>query len=209
MQTRADGGAVMDEARAHDANGSRRDPHRADPPPASARADPPSRPRPEDPPPEAGPAESPTGSDDDGRGRAGPGGASAKQDRWRWRRRIRANPQQRFAYRVIIGVLGLVCLIAGALTGPLPGPGGIPLVLLGLAIWASEFSWAHRLLEWFKRKVHQVRRLPRGRKALFWVCFLAACGLLGYASLVTVGVPQWLPSDVDGVLARIPGVRMQ
>lgn len=136
-------------------------------------------------------------------------GPEDRPDRWQWRRRIRAHPHKHLAYRVVIGVLGTLCIIAGAITGPLPGPGGIPLVLLGLAIWASEFAWARRLLEWFKRKVHQVRGLSRGGKATFWLCFLAACGALGYLSLLFAGVPSWLPGGAEHLLARLPGVRLQ
>ncbi len=34
----------------------------------------------------------------------------------------------------------------------LPGPLTIPPVLLGLWIWSTEFEWAHRFFEPFKRK---------------------------------------------------------
>ncbi len=129
------------------------------------------------------------------------------RDRWHWRRRIRASPHQHFVYRIAIAILGLMCIAAGLLTGPLPGPGGIPLVLLGLAIWASEFRWAYRLMMWCKAKLHQVRQLPPGRKVLFWVLFVACCGLLGYTGMLLFGLPGWLPDVVGDVLGFLPGVR--
>ncbi|HIW31018.1 MAG TPA: PGPGW domain-containing protein, partial [Candidatus Luteococcus avicola] len=48
-------------------------------------------------------------------------------------------------------VMRMQMMVAAALTGWLPGPGGIPLFLMGLAVWASEFEWAHRLLSVFDR----------------------------------------------------------
>ena len=58
-----------------------------------------------------------------------------------------------------VGFAGLFFVVLGFVTGPLPGPGGIPLVLLGLAIWASEFEWAHKLMQWFKAQLHRYPRL--------------------------------------------------
>ena len=69
-----------------------------------------------------------------------------EEDRWRWRRKIRQNKRQLAVYRVAVGVLGLLLIAVGLVSGPLPGPGGIPLVLLGLAVWSSEFEWAHQLM---------------------------------------------------------------
>lgn len=130
-------------------------------------------------------------------------------DRWHWRRRIRANPHQHFAYRIVIALLGLLCIGAGIVTGPLPGPGGIPLVLLGLAVWASEFAWAHRLMMWCKERLHQVRQLTPRRKVLFWAVFVSCCGLLGYSGMLIFGLPGWLPTIVHDVLGRLPGVRVR
>lgn len=42
-------------------------------------------------------------------------------------------------------VFGLFLVIISPFTGVLPGPGGIPIFLLGIAILASEFDWADRV----------------------------------------------------------------
>src|SRR5919107_2589366 len=68
------------------------------------------------------------------------------EDRWLWRRKIRQNPRQLAVYRSLVGILGLLLICLGFVSGPLPGPGGIPLILAGLAIWSSEFEWAHQLM---------------------------------------------------------------
>lgn len=128
------------------------------------------------------------------------------EDRWRWRRKIRQNPHQLRVYRIAVAVAGLFFVALGFVTGPLPGPGGIPLVLLGLAVWSSEFEWAHRLMLRFKDYLHRFRGWPRRRQVLFWIGFFAACGLLGYVYLLVVGPPGWMPAVVNRALTMLPGV---
>ena len=95
---------------------------------------------------------------------------------------------------------------SGLATGWLPGPGGIPLILGGLAVWASEFRWAHRLMLRLKHALHVYQGWTRRRKVVSWLVFLAACGLLGWAYLAVVGPPAWIPVQVDRVLDLLPGV---
>src|SRR4051812_9376915 len=66
--------------------------------------------------------------------------------------RIRANPTGRLALKIGIGVLGALVVALGIVLIPFPGPGWA-IVILGLAIWALEFAWAKRLLEFTKRHV--------------------------------------------------------
>lgn len=66
---------------------------------------------------------------------------------------------------VVTGLLlvsvGLILAIPGV-----PGP-GIPIVLLGLVILSSHFSWAKRLLNWARQKSNWSRsaKLPRDSEA--------------------------------------------
>ena len=53
----------------------------------------------------------------------------------------------RNAYRMIVLVVGLSIVALGLVLVVLPGPWTIPLVLLGLAILATEFMWARLLLQ--------------------------------------------------------------
>ena len=46
-----------------------------------------------------------------------------EEDRWRWRRKIRENPSQLAVYRVAVAIAGLIFVVLGVVTGPLPGPG--------------------------------------------------------------------------------------
>jgi Putative transmembrane protein (PGPGW) len=129
-----------------------------------------------------------------------------EEDRWRWRRKIRENPRKLIVYRVAVGLLGLFLIALGLVSGPIPGPGGIPLVLFGLAVWSSEFEWAHQLMLGFKKELHRYRTWPRAKKGVFWVIFFACCGIIGYLYLLTLGIPRWLPGSVDVLLQRLPGL---
>lgn len=53
--------------------------------------------------------------------------------------------------RVAIGIAGGVVLIAGILMIPYPGPGWL-VVFAGLAILATEFAWAHRVLHFARKR---------------------------------------------------------
>jgi uncharacterized protein (TIGR02611 family) len=128
------------------------------------------------------------------------------EDRWRWRGKIRSNPHQLRIYRSLVALAGLLLVCLGFVSGPIPGPGGIPLVLLGLAIWSSEFEWAHRLMMWFKDQLHRYQQWSPHRKILFWLVFLICCGLIAYSYLLVLGAPGWLPDNLTWALNRLPWV---
>lgn len=130
------------------------------------------------------------------------------EDRWAWRRRIRRNPHQLRIYRVAVAVAGLLLICLGVVSGPLPGPGGIPLVLLGLAIWSSEFEWAYRLRQRFKAEIRKFRGWSTRRKVVFWVLFFVVCAGLGYSYLLVLGVPFWMPDAIADLVDHLPGVEV-
>jgi len=131
-----------------------------------------------------------------------------QEDRWEWRQKIRQDKRKLAVYRVAVGFLGLFLIALGLVSGPLPGPGGIPLVLLGLAVWSSEFEWAHQVMMWFKQQLHRYRTWSTSTKVFFWIVFFSCCGLLGYLYMFTLGIPGWLPGSVDVVLQRLPGLTL-
>jgi uncharacterized protein (TIGR02611 family) len=129
-----------------------------------------------------------------------------RHDRWHWRRKIRSKPRQLRVYRVVVAIAGLLLIALGLVTGPIPGPGGIPLILLGLATWASEFAWAHRLMHWFKIQLHRFQQWTRWQQVGFWVVFVSFCGLCGYSFMVVTGVPTWVPTSAEVLLRQLPGL---
>jgi uncharacterized protein (TIGR02611 family) len=129
-----------------------------------------------------------------------------EEDRWLWRRKIRENPRQLAVYRSLVGILGLLLVCLGFVSGPLPGPGGIPLILAGLAIWSSEFEWAHQLMHWFKTQLHRYRTWSPHWKIAFWAIFLCCCLVVGYGYLLVLGAPTWLPDSIAGAIEWLPWI---
>jgi hypothetical protein len=76
----------------------------------------------------------------------------AQTARGGWREQVRSKPGLGQAYRVGVFVLGLLFIALGLGLAVLPGPLTIPPVLIGLWIWSTEFRFAERLLESFKRR---------------------------------------------------------
>ena len=72
------------------------------------------------------------------------------------------------AKRVVVIVVGFTVLVLGIVLIVLPGPATL-VIPLGLAILATEFVWARRLLVQFKRKTSQLknaisRKVPGERR---------------------------------------------
>ena len=66
--------------------------------------------------------------------------------------------------RLTVLVIGSIVLIAGLLMLVLPGP-GILVIIVGLAILATEFVWAERLLSHARERAARVARKLRKRKS--------------------------------------------
>lgn len=130
----------------------------------------------------------------------------AQEDRWRWRAKIRRDPRKLFFYRIGVTMLGALLMIAAAITGPLPGPGGIPLFLLGLAVWASEFEWAQNLMLWFKAQFRRYYGLSRGWRIAFWGAVVVCAVTALYMGLLIYGIPPWLPTAAREWLRMLPGL---
>ena len=91
---------------------------------------------------------------------------------------LRSHPVTRWVWQVLVGVVGLGLLAAGAAMLVLPGPGWA-VIALGLVVLASEFVW-------FERPLRPVRRVldragvttgsPRRRALVAGVAVLGAVG---------------------------------
>lgn len=81
----------------------------------------------------------------------------------------------------VILIIGLLFVIASLLTGWLPGPGGLPLFLIGIAILSTEFAWAKRLrdrvVNWLQRIVAYYRQHRLLGTALLAILAAAVIGL--------------------------------
>lgn len=81
--------------------------------------------------------------------------------------------------RPIVLIVGCLFIIAAGLTGWLPGPGGIPLFLIGIAILATEFEKAERFRDWILGYIHGFGQWYRKHRIIgTLVLVVAAAGAL-------------------------------
>lgn len=119
---------------------------------------------------------------------------------------------RRNARKAIILIAGTAVLLGAVATAPLPGPGPVILIPLGLSILATEFLWARRLL----RKAKGLRKqaegvaarlplwLPVGAALLHWPAAYAVSRLdifpraavWASAAALFLGVLVWLHKAV-------------
>lgn len=124
--------------------------------------------------------------------------AQTEESDWEWRRRIRSNPHAHRIYRVVVALIGLVITVGGLILVPAPGPGWL-IVLLGLAVLASEFAWAQRLLHFARRQLDAwtdwLKAQPWWVKVLVSLATLALLLGLAYGYLRWQGPPGLLPDS--------------
>jgi uncharacterized protein (TIGR02611 family) len=82
----------------------------------------------------------------------------------------------------IVLIVGLLIVIASPFTGVLPGPGGIPVFLIGIAILATEFEWAKRLRDWVLKWVKMLGAWWRQHKVLGTAVIVVAAVMIAAAA---------------------------
>jgi uncharacterized protein (TIGR02611 family) len=133
----------------------------------------------------------------------------AAEDDWAWRRRVRSNPAANRIYRIVVGVVGLLIVVGGLALVPLPGPGWV-IVFVGLAVWASEFEWAQRLLHFARERLRMWSEWLKPRP--WWVKGLVGLGTavlvcaVFYLLFLVSGVPGLMPDRATAWLVRLPGL---
>ena len=127
--------------------------------------------------------------------------------RWaRWRDGLRDRPVADFGYRVTVGFAGLTVLGVGILAIPYPGPGWA-IVFVGLAVLATEYDWARRLLaytrqrydkamDWFKRQGVWVQALGAAVTATVVVATLWLFGAVGWSAELVGLEHEFLKSPI-------------
>ena len=93
-----------------------------------------------------------------------------------WRHRIRRNRPADVAYRTGVFVFGWAVVVAGIAMLFLPGPGWAA-IFIGLAVLATEYAWAHRLLGSARERAQRARKQaldPRRRRLMTALAFVVA-----------------------------------
>lgn len=123
-----------------------------------------------------------------------------------FRSRVRRHRTLNLTWRAGVFVLGVLIVIAGLVMFVTPGPGWLALIL-GLAILATEFSWAERALHWARVKAEAAAHKaldPRTRKRNL---------LIAAVVIVVVALACWwwvaaygLPSPVQRLFDWLRGL---
>lgn len=104
---------------------------------------------------------------------------------------VRSTRAGALTLKIVIGVVGAVMVVGGLIMVPFPGPGWL-VVFAGLAVLATEFHWAHRVLEFGKQTLHAwtqwYKRQGWTVRILVLVVTVAAAAVIVYFGLLTVGV---------------------
>lgn len=127
-------------------------------------------------------------------------------DRLAWRARLKSHPTTRAWFRVAVAVFGVMLMIAAPAFGVLPGPGGLPLFLLGLAVLATEFHWARRFNKWLVRRMRAYLNWDPTHKRWLWFGVFMVFVVLTWVYLLVLGVPAWAPGWAARVLGHLPWV---
>ncbi|PZG17246.1 TIGR02611 family protein [Nonomuraea aridisoli] len=107
-----------------------------------------------------------------------------------WLDGIRSTRAGALTLKIVIGVIGTLMVAGGLVLVPFPGPGWL-IVFAGLAVLATEFHWAHKLLEFGKRTLHAWTQWYKRQGWTVRVVVLAvtvvAAAVIVYLGLRTVG----------------------
>ncbi|MEV6952104.1 TIGR02611 family protein [Streptomyces sp. NPDC051183] len=96
---------------------------------------------------------------------------------------IQARRTLHLSWQVGVFIVGLVVIGAGVAMLVLPGPGWVA-IFAGLAIWATEFAWAHLVLRWTKRKVTEAAQKALDPKVRRRNIILTSVGLVIAGALI-------------------------
>lgn len=133
--------------------------------------------------------------------------AAPPKGRSRFRTFFGRNRTLDLAYRIAVGVVGTAIALGGLALIPLPGPGWL-IVFAGLALLATEFAWAGRVLDFAREKVRGwtgwVARQSTVVRASLGLAGLLVVAAALWLYLALQGVPSWLPDPVQEWLETAP-----
>lgn len=129
--------------------------------------------------------------------------------------RLHANPVTGAVTKVVVTIVGVAVVLVGVvLSGPgIPGP-GLVVIVAGLALLATEWTWAEKLLlrarAWLKKTNARVRDMDpavRRRRILLGLlaCAVGGAGVVWYLMTYdwpTFAVTSW--DRVQGIAGFVP-----
>jgi hypothetical protein len=107
---------------------------------------------------------------------------------------------------ILIDILGVLLILAAIPLAWLPGPGGIPLVILGLSLLANNHEWAERLMNRVKKEANEAaKRVSEADPVTKWtidimsVVFIAAAVILLVKFTGSVAITAGISLTIAGI----------
>ncbi|GAA2211007.1 hypothetical protein GCM10009850_064660 [Nonomuraea monospora] len=108
-----------------------------------------------------------------------------------WLDGVRSTRTGALTLKIVVGVIGAIMVIGGLIMVPFPGPGWL-VVFAGLAVLATEFHWAHKVLEFGKQTLHAwtewYKRQGWTVRIIVLIVTVAAAAVIVYFGLLTLGI---------------------
>lgn len=111
---------------------------------------------------------------------------------------------------IAIDILGLSLILAAIPIGWVPGPGGIPLVILGLSLLATNHEWAGRMMERVKEKSAKAsKQVSESSPRTKWVIdilsvvFIAAAVILFTQFTQSIAITSAVSFIISGVILLV------
>lgn len=104
---------------------------------------------------------------------------------------------------ILTDIAGVTCLILVPILGPLPGPGGTPLLLAGLGLLAINHDWADNMIHFVKVNSESLERLIFPNITwIKWAWDIVAVSILSFGVFLNVVAEWWLVSALSyGIMA--------
>lgn len=94
---------------------------------------------------------------------------------------------------ILTDLAGIGCLALVPFLGPLPGPGGIPLILAGFGLLAANHDWADDAIHYVKKHSENIQSIVfPDRTNIKWAWDILAVIIFGLGLWLNVGVEFWL-----------------
>jgi hypothetical protein len=92
---------------------------------------------------------------------------------------------------ILIDCLGFTCIIIAPFLGWIPGPGGIPLLILGLGLLSQNHAWAERLLASVKERAGRATsKVAEASPAVRWAIDAGSLVLISIAVIIITNVTR-------------------
>lgn len=111
----------------------------------------------------------------------------------------------RSARKVVVLIVGVAVLLAGIALLPLPGPGML-VIIVGLVILATEFSWAQRWLDYAVEKAAGATTKVQGSKRGRLMLAVSGLTLISTGVVVIVLFSSWLAAGISLIVAGVIGL---